>query len=224
MRCSFEGFLTLYATLHKKYLNELVDQNLLKIKKTSKKCSCCNNWLQRLSKGRESWISKNARKSHRKLQSLDFQEIQSCFDVLLNHQAQFLRIYRRLFKLLLLFIRATRQQKQNYAQLTPIYLAEMFAPKDIGSNIWNYFDKGHFCMNKSTVPHSDIGANHAFEHENCAMKVFEEIKGITSNNWLTLEQHFLIMSEINTIDGEFGGTFNIADGGKAFLSLALSLL
>ena len=66
MRCSFEGFLTLYATLYKKYLNELVDQNLLKIKRTSRKCSCCNNWPQRLSKGRESWTSKNASKSHRK--------------------------------------------------------------------------------------------------------------------------------------------------------------
>ena len=55
---------------------------------------------------------------------------------------------------------------QNYAQLTPIYLAEMFALKDIISSIYSYFDKGHFCMNKITVPHLDIGVDHATEHEN----------------------------------------------------------
>lgn len=69
---------------------------------------------------------------------------------------------------------------QNYAQLTPIYLAEMFALKDIISSIYSYFDKGHFCMNKITVPHLDIGVDHATEHENCCLKVFEEIKGIAT--------------------------------------------
>ena len=46
--------LALYATLYKKYLNELVDQNLIKKKRTSRRCSCCNNWPRRLSTGRES--------------------------------------------------------------------------------------------------------------------------------------------------------------------------
>ena len=43
MKRFFEGLLTLYVTLCKKYLNELVDQNLLKIKRTSRRCSWCNN-------------------------------------------------------------------------------------------------------------------------------------------------------------------------------------
>ena len=89
------------------------------------------------------------------LQSLDFQEIQSRFDFSLNHLAQFLCIYTRHFEYLLLLIWATRQQKwelhlaslhelikyffafdmQNYARLTPVYLAETFALKETDSNV-----------------------------------------------------------------------------------------
>ena len=143
------------------------------------------------------------------LQSLNFQEIQNNFDASLNHEAQFLRIFMRMFEYLLLFIRATRQQMwelhlaslhelvkyffafdmQNYARLTPVYLAEMFLLKETDPCIWNYFDKGYFCVNKSTVPHSAIGADHAIEHENRAMKVLGGIKGI-ANNRLALEQYF----------------------------------
>ena len=115
------------------------------------------------------------------LQSLNFQEIQNNFDASLNHEAQFLRIFMRMFEYLLLFIRATRQQMwelhlaslhelvkyffafdmQNYARLTPVYLAEMFSLKETDPCKWNYFDKGYFCVNKSTVPHSAIGDDHA---------------------------------------------------------------
>ena len=98
------------------------------------------------------------------LQSLNFQEIQNNFDASLNHEAQFLRIFMRMFEYLLLFIRATRQQMwelhltslyelvkyffafdmQNYARLTPVYLAEMFSLKETDPFIWNYFDKDTF--------------------------------------------------------------------------------
>ena len=67
---------------------------------------------------------------------------------------------------------------QNYARLTPVYLAEMFSLKEADPCTWNYFDKGYFCVNKSIVPHSAIGADHAIEHENRAMKVLGGIKGI----------------------------------------------
>ena len=77
-------------------------------------------------------------------------------------------------------------------------------------------------QNKSTVPHSAIGTDHAIEHENCAMKVLGGIKGIT-NNRIALQRHFLIMPEMGTTTDEFSETFNTADGGKAFLFVALSL-
>ena len=149
------------------------------------------------------------------LQSLNFQEIQNNFDASLNHEAQFLRIFMRMFEYLLLFIRATRQQMwelhlvslhellkyffafdmMNYARLTPVYFAEMFSLKETDPCIWNCFDKGYFCVNNSTVTHSAIGADHATEHENRAMKVLGGIKGI-ANNRLALEQYFLIIPEI----------------------------
>ena len=36
-------------------------------------------------------------------------------------------------------------------------------------------------VNKITIPYSAIGADHAIEHENRAMKVLGGIKGITNN-------------------------------------------
>ena len=84
---------------------------------------------------------------------------------------------------------------QNYARLTPVYLAEMFSLKETDPCIWNYFDKGYFCVNKSAVPHSAIGADHSIKHENRAMKVLGGIKG-TANNRLALEQNVLIIPEI----------------------------
>lgn len=72
---------------------------------------------------------------------------------------------------------------QNYPRLTSVctVCTEIFALKDIDSSMWNYFDKVQFCMNKSSVPHSDIGADHPTEHENRAMNAFGGIKGITTN-------------------------------------------
>ena len=91
---------------------------------------------------------------------------------------------------------------QDYARLTPVYLAEMFSLKETDPCIWNYFDKGYFCVNKSTVPHSAIGDDHATEHENRAMKVLGGVKGM-ANNRLALQQYFLIIPEMNSIVDEF---------------------
>ena len=78
---------------------------------------------------------------------------------------------------------------QNYAQLNPVYLAEIFALKETDSGIWNYFDKGHFSVKSITVPHSAIGPDHAIEHENRAVNVLGGIKGIT-NKQLALNNIF----------------------------------
>ena len=78
----------------------------------------------------------------------------------------------------------------------------MFSLKETDPCIGNYYDKGYFCVNKSTVPNSAIGADHAIEHENRAMKVLGGIKSI-ANNRLVLERYFLIIPEINSIVDEF---------------------
>ena len=84
----------------------------------------------------------------------------------------------------------------------------MFSLKETDPCIWNYFDKGYFCVYKSTVPHSAIGADRVIEHGNRSMKVLRGIKGI-ANNRLALEQYFLTIPEMKSIADEFCETFNI---------------
>ena len=40
---------------------------------------------------------------------------------------------------------------------------------------------GDFSVNKTSVPFTAIGADHAIEHENRTMKVLHGIKGIVNN-------------------------------------------
>ena len=233
MKRSFEHFLTLYVSLYKIYLNDLIEQNLLIERELREGVITAITGLNDYRNAEKVELIKTHESLVAILQSLNFQEIQNNFDASLNHEAQFLRIFMRMFEYLLLFIRATRQQMwelhlaslhelvkyffafdmQNYARLTPVYLAEMFSLKETDPCIWNYFDKGYFCVNKSTVPHSAIGADHAIEHENRAMKVLGGIKGIATNR-LALEQYFFIIPEMNSIADEFCETFNITNEGK----------
>ena len=181
MKRSFEGFLTLYVSLYKIYLNDLINQNLLIEKELREGVITAITGLNDYRNAEKVELIKTHESLVAILQSLNFQEIQNNFDASLNHEAQFLRIFMRMFEYLLLFIRATRQQMwelhlaslhelvkyffafdmQNYARLTPVYLAEMFLLKETDPCIWNYFDKGYFCVNKSAVPHAAIGADHA---------------------------------------------------------------
>ena len=146
MKRSFEGFLTLYVSLYKIYLNELIDQNLLIEKELREGVITAITGLNDYRNAEKVELIKTHESLVAILQSLNFQEIQNNFDASLNHEAQFLRIFMRMFEYLLLFIRATRQQMwelhlaslhelvkyffafdmQNYARLTPVYLAEMF--------------------------------------------------------------------------------------------------
>ena len=122
---------------------------------------------------------------------------------------------------LLLFIRASREQlwqlhldslhklypyffafdMLNYARLTPVCLAQMFNLKEKHINTWNIFKSGNFSVNKSEVPFSAIGADHALEQEDRAVKVIGEIKGI-GNNENAPSDYFLIAA-----DGEYCGEF-----------------
>lgn len=59
----------------------------------------------------------------------------------------------------------------KYAQMVPLYLAEMHSLKESDPDIWSEFSQGHFCVKKSQVPFCSIGVDHALEHVNRAMKV-----------------------------------------------------
>ena len=64
----------------------------------------------------------------------------------------------------------------NYARLTPVYLSQMYQLRNDDPIIWNRFVEGEFSVNKSNVPFSAIGADHALEQENRAVKVLGGIK------------------------------------------------
>ena len=60
------------------------------------------------------------------------------------------------------------------------------------------FESGNFSVNKSEVPFSVFGADHALEQENRAVKVIARIKGI-GNNGNALNDYFLTGAEMGNI-------------------------
>ena len=74
--------------------------------------------------------------------------------------------------------------------------------------IWQYLDAGNFSIQKTRVPFTAIGADHALEQENRAMKVSGGIVGI-GNNQAALDQYFLIAPDINRILQSFFSYLNL---------------
>ena len=125
------------------------------------------------------------------LERNNFQTLQRELNESLKHQSLFYRNYMDLFEHLLIFIRASRQQswqlhlnslhkiipyffafdQLNYARLMPVYLSQMFELRKKDPKTWDLLQNGHFSVNKSGIPFSAIGADHALEQENRAMKV-----------------------------------------------------
>ena len=123
------------------------------------------------------------------------------FDKSLANQAKYFPNFMKVFELLLLFTRATRQQLWelhlstlhelakyfiaydtfNYARMTPVYLSQMYELKDKDSETWEVFMNGYFSVNKTSVPFTAIRADYAIEHENRTMKVLGGIKAIAND-------------------------------------------
>ena len=226
---SLEAHFTLYIALYKSYIQKLIENKPEAIGKKLHDGLVSSTVL--LSCHGE-YKSSNVQEIHKSLLDLlvstKFAEIQQSLDARLTRQAKFLRNYMKLFESLLLFLRATPQQSWdlhlaslndlsqyffaydmiNYARLTPVYLAQMYALKDSDPVTWDLFKQGNFSVNKTKVAFSAIGCDHAMEQQNRAMKVFGGIKGI-ANNVLALEQYFLLIPEIGGIIEEFNSLFNI---------------
>ena len=163
----------------------------------------------------------------RMLRSNEFRFAQDSFDIQLRSQAKFLRNFMHMFEELLLFIRATRQSLwelhlaslqnlakyffafdlQNYARFTPVYLSQMYELETINPTSWSFLRK-NFTVNKTRIPFSAIGPDHAIEHENRALKVIGGIKGI-ANKPSILNTYFLAHPEMKKILSEFNSIFGI---------------
>ena len=136
----------------------------------------------------------------------------------------------KIFEHLLLFLCATQQQiwtlhltsllrlskhffpydMLHYARFTLVYLAQMFALKEKDEEAWNVLNNCNFSVNKSSIPYTALGADHALEQANKTMKIHGGIKGI-ANNQVTLDQYFVIAPENASIIEKFYTFFGITD-------------
>ena len=98
----------------------------------------------------------------------------------------------------------------NYARLTPVYLSQMYQLRNGDPIIWNRFVEGEFSVNKSNLPFSAIGADHALEKENRSVKVLDGIKGIANSQKL-LDEYFLTAAEMSNIVEQFCTSFLLED-------------
>ena len=134
---------------------------------------------------------------------------------------KFVRTYMRMVLLIYTFIRATRDglwelhlssldalckyffayDKQKYARLVPLYLAEMKALQSTDPDIHQEFIDGNFVVNKNQIPFCAIGVDHALEHINGIMKVTGGLVGITQNA-RARERFFLTAPELSRLAEE----------------------
>ena len=142
-------------------------------------------------------------------------------DQSLMQQAKFLRNYMRMFEVLLLFNRASREEnwklhltslnsmipyffshdQLNYARYTPLYLATMMELQTTDQMTWNYLEN-NFSINKTGVPFCSIGSDHALEQENKLLKVNGGVVGLTRKP-AALHRFCLVSPTRNTLSTQF---------------------
>ena len=86
--------------------------------------------------------------------------------------------------------------------MAPVYLSQMYELKEKDSERQEFLINGYFSVNKTSVPFTATGADHATEHENRAMKVLGGIKDIV-NDINKPDKYFTITPEINQITQDF---------------------
>ena len=92
--------------------------------------------------------------------------------------------------------------KQNYARLMPLYLADIELLRQSDPDIYQEFMKGNWVVNKNRcVAFCSVGADHALEHINRSMKVAGGLVGITQNEYAR-SKFFLISPELARLAGE----------------------
>ena len=59
----------------------------------------------------------------------------------------------------------------KYRRLLPVYIAEMHGLKSTAPQVWDAFEKGGFLVQKSDIPFTAIGVDHAGEQVNKILKI-----------------------------------------------------
>ena len=221
-----EAHFSLYLALYKLYIDRLIDSHQTIEKDLNEGVINAITSLSDYHSKTKGVVQSNHEKLLDIIDSVDLYHTQQQFDNTLTHQSNFYRNYMLLFESLLLFIRASREQlwnlhlnslhslcpyffafdMLNYARMTPVYLSQMFQLKHDDQLTWIMMESGSFSVNKSHIPFSAIGADHAIEQENRAMKVLGGIKGLANYNQ-AFNEYFLTASELGNIMESFCETF-----------------
>ena len=78
--------------------------------------------------------------------------------------------------------------------MTPVYLSQMFAVKETDFDTWEYLSNGGFCVNKSKVPFTSIGADHEMGN---IVKSFCETFGIEEGGSRKRDEHYQLSGSKN---------------------------
>ena len=135
----------------------------------------------------------------------------------------------KMFEVLLLFIRASREEnwelhlasselmipyffshgKLNYARFTPLYIATIMELKENDEMSWQYL-KDNFSINKMRIPFYLIGSYHALEQDNKLLKVNGGVVGLTQNP-AALHRFCLISPSLASLCSQFLKNSGIID-------------
>ena len=175
----------MYLALKKLYMKKFIDDHL-EIEKDLREAviDAVSNVLE-YSKENKYIIRHNHQDVLNVMKSTNFSVLQDDLDKSLENQAKFYLIYMNLFERILLFIRATREESWelhlrslhelspffvsfdmiNYARMTTVYLSQMMDLKESDDKTWIMMMEGGFCVGKSKVFFTSIGADHGIEQE-----------------------------------------------------------
>ena len=222
MKRSVEAFMSMYTALFHLYVEQIMNENPMLEKEVREALIDAVNNIENFRSRESSQLIANHDLLQEFLDSKNFLEVQARFDSSLQNIGNFLRNFMKMVENLILFIRASREGNwklhlasldsfvkyffahdlHNYARYIPIYLAEMCSLEESEPEIWQYLDAGNFSIQKTKVPFTAIGADHALEQENRSMKVSGGIVGI-GNNQAALDQYFLIAPHLKRIIQSF---------------------
>ena len=215
-------------TLYQKHLQSFIDSNIEIEKDLQEAITSAIFNLKDYKIQEQDMLQRNNKNLLERLQNVKFHLLQKEFDRKMENQACYYRKYMAAFEILLLFIRASRLQSWelnlealnemipyffavdmlNYARLTPVYLSQMTELKEKDNDTWQAFQTGHFSVNKSSVPFSTIGADHALEQQNCVVKVLGGIKGI-ANSQTALDEYFMTAEELSLLLDQFSDQYDL---------------
>ena len=126
-RC-FEAHVTLYLTLHQKYLQSFIDSNIEIEKDLRETITSAIFNLKNYKTQEQDMLQRNNKNFLERLQNAKFHLLQKEFDRKMENQARYYCDYMAAFEMLLLFIRASRQQSwelhlEALNEMVPYFLA-----------------------------------------------------------------------------------------------------